>query len=153
LSSLSIYTGRNGHTATLADGRLFIIGGWLGSGPLAASDVHYLDLGELRKKRGKQAHRLLFGSPPALLIPRLPPIYTIHPSIHPSIHRPAAANKWVEAPLEGTPPGACNMHTSDYMADKRCILVFRGGDGAEYLNDLHSLDVDTFRRVCACVPA
>ncbi len=30
----------------MADGRLFVIGGWLGSGPLAASDVHYLDLGE-----------------------------------------------------------------------------------------------------------
>lgn len=43
--------GRNGHTATLADGRLFIIGGWLGSGPLAASDVHYLDLGTFHKKK------------------------------------------------------------------------------------------------------
>jgi len=52
--------GRNGHTATLAtsnrdgtnpnpndedDGaRIFVIGGWLGSGPLAASDMHVLDI-------------------------------------------------------------------------------------------------------------
>ena len=47
LLSLHVYLpGRNGHTATLADRKLFIIGGWLGSGPLAASDMHYLDLGE-----------------------------------------------------------------------------------------------------------
>jgi hypothetical protein len=92
--------GRNGHTATLAEGKLFIIGGWLGSGPLAASDVHYIDLAEM---------------------------------------------KWVEPPMVGDAPGPCNMHTSDYMPHKRRIFVFRGGDGREYLNDLHGLDVDTFR--------
>lgn len=47
----------------------------------------------------------------------------------------------------GTPPGACNMHTSDYMPELRRILVFRGGDGREYLNDLHTLDADTFQCV------
>ena len=92
--------GRNGHTATLAEGKLFIIGGWLGSGPLAASDVHYIELSEM---------------------------------------------KWVEPPVLGEPPGPCNMHTSDYLPQLRRIFVFRGGDGREYLNDLHSLDVDTYR--------
>jgi len=36
--------GRNGHTATLVDNKLYIIGGWLGQGPLAADDLHILDL-------------------------------------------------------------------------------------------------------------
>ena len=42
--------GRNGHTATLVSGRsgedarIVIIGGWLGTGPLAASDLHVLDV-------------------------------------------------------------------------------------------------------------
>ena len=36
--------GRNGHTATLVDHKLYIIGGWLGQGPLAADDLHILDL-------------------------------------------------------------------------------------------------------------
>ena len=35
---------RNGHTATVADNKIFIIGGWLGVGPHAAQDMHCLDL-------------------------------------------------------------------------------------------------------------
>ena len=40
--------GRNGHTATLVDTKVYIIGGWLGQGPLAASDLHVLDLHQQR---------------------------------------------------------------------------------------------------------
>ena len=41
--------GRNGHSAVLysedeENGRIIIIGGWLGTGPLAASDMHVLDV-------------------------------------------------------------------------------------------------------------
>lgn len=36
--------GRNGHTATLVHHQLFIIGGWLGDGPLAAKDMYILDV-------------------------------------------------------------------------------------------------------------
>ncbi|GLD92569.1 hypothetical protein PINS_up001128 [Pythium insidiosum] len=92
--------GRNGHTATLADRRVFIIGGWLGSGPLAAADMHVLDLTTMT---------------------------------------------WAQPPVLGTPPGPCNMHTADFIPHLRSILVFRGGDGREYLNDLHALDVDTLQ--------
>ncbi|TMW66068.1 hypothetical protein Poli38472_003833 [Pythium oligandrum] len=90
--------GRNGHSATLADRKVFVIGGWLGSGPLAADDMHVLDLD---------------------------------------------AMEWKQPPVLGTPPGPCNMHTADYIPHLRSILLFRGGDGREYLNDLHRLDVDT----------
>jgi hypothetical protein len=46
-------SGRNGHTATIvgkddnSDNKLYIIGGWLGSGPLAADDLHILDLDKM----------------------------------------------------------------------------------------------------------
>jgi hypothetical protein len=33
------------------------------------------------------------------------------------------------------------MHTADAIG--REIFVFRGGNGKDYLNDLHSLNVDT----------
>lgn len=89
-------TGRNGHTATLVDHKLYIIGGWLGQGPLAADDMHILDLEH---------------------------------------------NRWLDFQSKGIPPGPCNMHTADCYNSK--IYVFRGGDGKDYLNDLHELDTLT----------
>ena len=86
--------------ATLAERMIFIIGGWLGSGPLAASDMYVLHIDTM---------------------------------------------SWEEPPVEGQPPGPCNMHSADYIPHLRQVLVFRGGDGREYLNDLHALDIDTYR--------
>lgn len=99
--------GRNGHSATLAgDGRIIIIGGWLGTGPLAASDMHVLDID------GRQL-------------------------------------RWWQPAVKGTPPGPCNMHSADYCPQRREVYVFRGGNGREYLNDLHALHTETltWRRV------
>lgn len=102
--------GRNGHTATLAtsgpsgeNARIVIIGGWLGTGPLAASDMHVLDIS---------------GGVEAL--------------------------RWYQPTVRGTPPGPCNMHSADYIPNKNEIYLFRGGNGREYLNDLHALDCDTY---------
>jgi hypothetical protein len=50
---------------------------------------------------------------------------------------------WVNVDERGSSPGPCNMHTAEFIPDKREIFVFRGGDGSEYLNDLHALNVDT----------
>ena len=102
--------GRNGHSATLAvdensdgaNGRIVIIGGWLGTGPLAASDTHILDV-----------------------------------SCHGKLLR------WYQPTIHGTPPGPCNMHSADYVTHRKEVYVFRGGNGREYLNDLHALHVPT----------
>jgi len=117
--------GRNGHTATLATygddatsnthGRIIIIGGWLGAGPLAASDVHVLEVS---------------GGGTTL--------------------------RWYQPHMQGCPPGPCNMHSADFVSNRREVYVFRGGNGREYLNDLHALNVDTYewRRVetTGCLP-
>lgn len=100
--------GRNGHSSTLAadddeNGCIVIIGGWLGTGPLAASDMHVLDV--------SGGGRLL---------------------------------RWYQPTVQGTPPGPCNMHSADYIVQRKEVYVFRGGNGREYLNDLHALDVKTF---------
>ena len=39
-------------------------------------------------------------------------------------------------------PGPCNMHSADFVPKRNEIFVFRGGDGNEYLNELHALNVD-----------
>jgi len=85
------------------DAQIIIIGGWLGSGPLAASDMWVLDIsGGLERLR------------------------------------------WFQPPSRGTPPGPCNMHSADFIPSLHQVYVFRGGNGREYLNDLHALDVETY---------
>lgn len=109
--------GRNGHSATLAvsdldeedeNGRIIIIGGWLGTGPLAASDTYVLDI----SNGGRQL-------------------------------------RWYQPAVKGVPPGPCNMHSADFVAARKEVYVFRGGNGREYLNDLHALHAETltWRRV------
>lgn len=49
----------------------------------------------------------------------------------------------MEFEAKGIPPGPCNMHTADCYNKK--IYVFRGGDGKDYLNDLHELDTEALQ--------
>ena len=62
---------------------------------------------------------------------------------------PTLGLRWYQPTVKGTPPGPCNMHTADFFSNQREVYVFRGGNGREYLNDLHALHVDTYtwRRV------
>jgi len=55
-------SGRNGHSATLLYGgsQILILGGWLGNGPLAAGDMHLLNLQPL-----KWVQPTFTGEPPA----------------------------------------------------------------------------------------
>lgn len=39
--------GRNGHTASLINNKMYVIGGWLGSGTFASSDLYILNLDTL----------------------------------------------------------------------------------------------------------
>lgn len=52
---------------------------------------------------------------------------------------------WIPSQVNGISPGACNMHSADFIPHLREIFVFRGGDGSAYLNDLHALNVDTMK--------
>eukprot|EP00919_Chromeraceae_sp_WS-2016_P000393 GHVR01001014.1.p1 GENE.GHVR01001014.1~~GHVR01001014.1.p1 ORF type:complete len:228 (+),score=77.45 GHVR01001014.1:35-685(+) len=85
---------RNGHTATLINHSMWILGGWLGDGPLAANDLHTLDFKSMR---------------------------------------------WYKPSFTGEAPGPCNMHSADYADD--LFVVFRGGDGRSYYNDVSVLDI------------
>ena len=35
------------------------------------------------------------------------------------------------------------MHTADFVPEKRSLYLFRGGNGVQYLNELHALNVGT----------
>ena len=74
---------------------IYIIGGWLQSGPSAGNDVHRFNVDTL---------------------------------------------SWLPTPHSDIAP-KCNMHTAEYIDFLNIIVVFRGGDGREYLNELHAYDV------------
>lgn len=87
--------GRNGHTATLNESnKMYIIGGWLGSGVLASDDVYELDLKNYSWQR--------------IILDR-------------SI-------------------GASNMHSTNYYKGR--LVIFRGGNGREYLNNLIGVNIE-----------
>jgi len=50
--------------------------------------------------------------------------------------------EWTLPSFSGECPGACNMHTADLFKGE--IFIFRGGNGRDYLNDLHALNTRTF---------
>ncbi|CAD8206642.1 unnamed protein product [Paramecium octaurelia] len=87
---------RNGHSATVVENKMFVIGGWLGSGTYASGEVYVLDLDTLT---------------------------------------------WTLVNSIGEIPGPCNMHSADLIG--QLIYIFRGGDGKDYLNDLHSFNAKT----------
>jgi Kelch motif len=132
--------GRNGHSATLAtdpdddeQGRIIIIGGWLGTGPLAASDMHVLDITHINSNHtnsGINNHGMNGDN-----------------GDDDTSNRNGAVCRqilqWYQPAVKGTPPGPCNMHSADYVLSRKEVYVFRGGNGREYLNDLHALHVDT----------
>jgi hypothetical protein len=123
--------GRNGHTATLAvdsedeteTARIIIIGGWLGTGPLAASDMHILEI-------TAGGRHLQWYQPPSSNV----------------LHDDAGNDN---ADDSTSSPGPCNMHSADYVPNRRAVYVFRGGNGRDYLNTLSAVSVDTWtwRRV------
>ena len=94
--------GRNGHTATLYDSSIYVIGGWNSSVHSTTREIHVLHLDTIT---------------------------------------------WEKILPQGEPMVSCNMHSANLY--NHCIYVFRGGDGTNYLNDLHFYDIrnNTWNRV------
>jgi len=164
-------SGRNGHSATLIPplkkhsrgGRAYcegahnghrlilVLGGWLGTGPYAARDAHVLDA---------DAKEWLCTSEPSVA-PGLHSVQLLVPGVRnatPADSKNLAADDTNSGSddddssmtrgsgrqvILGAGPGPCNMHTADWVPHRRQVLVFRGGDGRQYLNDLHALSVGT----------
>lgn len=202
--------GRNGHSATLAVDPddpecacIIIVGGWLGTGPLAASDMHVLHIRNHRSQNylalggggddvdddnitidnsdedtvtmsnhsstGNNGHsnndnsdeisldiaerferrmqrRSARRSQQQQAVAEATAVHAVA-SDHLPLSRPTL--RWSCPTVRGTPPGPCNMHSADYIKKRQEVYLFRGGNGREYLNDLHALCTNTYvwRRV------
>jgi N-acetylneuraminic acid mutarotase len=135
--------GRNGHTATLVDHKMYVLGGWLGTGPFAASDMHSLNLDTL-----EWSVETTYGNSPgpcnmhsADLIGR--DIYIFRGGdgrdylndLH-SFNVDSKTWRYLDGEGECPPPRA-NHSSATY---KSCLYIFGGWDGSKRLNDLFVLD-------------
>ena len=139
-------SGRNGHTATLIDNRrVFIIGGWLGSGPFAANDLHILDLVDKKWEKSR-----IKGEAPgpcnmhtADLIDRkiyvfrggngkdyLNDLHTLN----------VDSLVWSRVEAQGNNPPQRANHSSAVINHN--LYIFGGWDGSKRLNDLFTLDTE-----------
>ncbi|CAE7711338.1 LZTR1 [Symbiodinium sp. CCMP2456] len=138
-------SGRNGHSATLLAGgaQILILGGWLGNGPLAAGDMHLLNLDPL-----KWVPPRFTGEPPGpcnmhtadlvarkLLVFRGGDGRAYLNDLH---GLDLDSNSWFSVKTSGEQPPPRANHAS--AVDDYRLYIFGGWDGTKRLNDLYVLD-------------
>jgi len=143
-------SGRNGHTATLLPqrDRILILGGWLGNGPLAASDAHMLDTKALM-----WCAPCITGEPPGpcnmhtadvvqdkLLVFRGGDGRAYLNDLH---ALDLVQNHWHSVETTGEPPPERANHCSVVDGNKPLLYIFGGWDGSKRLNDLYLLNAST----------
>ena len=111
------------------DAQIIIIGGWLGSGPLAASDMWVLDIcGGLDRLRWFQPVRFVLY----LLLILVVVVCTLCSNgmnMTSCVYVCCCFSVAHPQPVLGTPPGPCNMHSADFIPSRGEVYVFRGGNG------------------------
>jgi len=129
------------HTATHCNNKLYIYGGFDGTRHL--SSLHVLDTKKWTWNTSSSGAPSARNGHTATLYKNF--IYVIGgwngqvPSTTREIHLLNTETlEWSQVTPEGSMV-PCNMHTADLYQDK--IYIFRGGDGSNYLSDLHCLDI------------
>jgi N-acetylneuraminic acid mutarotase len=139
-------SGRNGHSATLLrDGQqILILGGWLGNGPLAAGDMHLLNL----DPAPKWATPNFAGDPPGPCNMHTADLVGRHLFVFRGGDGRAYlndlhgldldSNSWYPVKTSGEQPPPRANHAS--AVDDFRLYIFGGWDGTKRLNDLYVLD-------------
>lgn len=125
---------------------MYIIGGWLGQGPLAADDMHILDL-----KNFKWLDLKVTGIPPGPCNMHTADCYNKMIYVFRGgdgrdylndLHRlDTVAHEWTKAAAHGTYPPPRANHSSALI--KQNLFIFGGWDGSKRLNDLYMLNLET----------
>eukprot|EP00434_Breviolum_minutum_P005709 symbB.v1.2.005029.t1/scaffold287.1/size239285/7 len=137
-------SGRNGHSATLLGESILILGGWLGNGPLAAGDMHLLNLRPL-----KWVLPRFTGEPPGpcnmhtadlvgknnLFVFRGGDGRAYLNDLH---GLDLSTDSWFPVKTAGEQPPPRANHAS--AVDDFRLYIFGGWDGTKRLNDLYVLD-------------
>jgi len=138
-------SGRNGHSASLLHGgtQILILGGWLGNGPLAAGDLHLLNLSPLTWIQPSFS-----GDPPGPCNMHTADLVGRHLYVFRGGDGRAYlndlhgldldSNSWYSVKTSGEQPPPRANHAS--AVDDCRLCIFGGWDGTKRLNDLHVLD-------------
>ena len=129
----------------ITDGFLYIIGGWLGQGPLAADDLHILDLELLR-----WIPHNVKGDPPGTCNMHTADAYKKRIYVFRGgdgrdylndLHElNTEAMVWTKVEAAGFAPPPRANHSSALIRNH--LFIFGGWDGAKRLNDLFVIDLD-----------
>mmetsp|Transcript_7814 Transcript_7814/g.22326 ORF Transcript_7814/g.22326 Transcript_7814/m.22326 type:complete len:579 (+) Transcript_7814:33-1769(+) len=154
-------SGRNGHSATIIEGnsQILILGGWLGNGPLAAGDMHLLNLSPLTWVQPS-----FHGEPPGPCNMHTADLVGRHLLVFRGGDGRAYlndlhgldldTNSWYSVKTCGEQPPPRANHAS--TVDDLRLYIFGGWDGTKRLNDLYVLDtrdmVWSLLRPAGCAP-
>merc|ERR1719456_151672 len=139
-------SGRNGHSATLLHSgqQILILGGWLGNEPLAAGDMHLLNL----DPTPKWAQPNFAGEPPGPCNMHTADLVGRHLFVFRGGDGRAYlndlhgldldSNSWYPVKTSGEQPPPRANHAS--AVDDFRLYIFGGWDGTKRLNDLYVLD-------------
>ncbi|CAK9051211.1 unnamed protein product [Durusdinium trenchii] len=136
-------SGRNGHSATLLGESILILGGWLGNGPLAAGDMHLLNLNPLKWLAPRFS-----GEPPGPCNMHTADLVGKNLYVFRGGDGRAYLNDlhgldmdtdtWFPVKTTGEQPPPRANHAS--AVDDYKLYIFGGWDGTKRLNDLYVLD-------------
>lgn len=140
-------TARNGHTATLVGNEMYLIGGWLGSTPLAAKDIYVLNL---ERMEWREVHPE--GDP---MVPcnmhtadlLRDTIYVFRGGdgrnyMNDLFRFNTVAKVWEELRPVGTPPTPRANHSSCLFGSQ--LFIFGGWNGMNRLNDMYMYNALTY---------
>ena len=129
----------------LLGNKLYIIGGWLGQGPLAANDLHILDLDAFRWLPSQTV-----GEPPGPCNMHTADSYKTSIYVFRGgdgrdylndLHELNTDQmKWTKVVNNGFAPPPRANHSSSIIGHS--LFIFGGWDGAKRLNDLFSFDLE-----------
>jgi len=144
---------RNGHTATLVGNELYLIGGWLGSTPLAAQDIYVLNLDrmEWREVRPEGDPVVPCNMHTADLLGET--IYVFRggdgKNYMNDLYRfNTVAKVWEELRPDGAAPSPRANHSSCLFGSQ--LFIFGGWNGIDRLNDMYVYDALTYSWTTIC---
>ncbi|KAL2325599.1 hypothetical protein Fmac_024657 [Flemingia macrophylla] len=140
---------RWGHSACFSGGLMYVFGGCCGGlhfGDVMCLDIDKMDWSKLVTKGERPGPR---DSHSAVLVGHRMIVFggtNGFKKVNDTHILDLVTKEWIRPKCEGVPPSPRESHTATLVGDQRLVIFGGSGEGdANYLNDLHVLDLRTMR--------